>query len=180
MVVSGSVASDAFPPIPDLPEKLEMLSNGGGSKEQDEPLPGRLFSFPSQHSPDTFSPSEYSVSNPYPACEICFEPFQVTHSPVSATLAANSSAGLPFGLRLPCPERHPYCSSCLVEYIQGKLNPSGTVDMSLHTLVFPIRCPGCPQWETGIQDYVAEKVLDSDSMSVWVYPASKKSYTPTN
>lgn len=110
-------------------------------------------------------------------CDICFEPFQVTNSPISAALTANSSAKLAFGLRLPCPGQHPYCISCLTEYINGKLDPNGTGDMNTNTLVFPIRCPGCPimQWETGIQDDVAEKVLDAQSMSVWVYPISRQS-----
>ena len=108
-------------------------------------------------------------------CDICFEPFQVTHSPISAALTANSSAKLPFGLRLPCPEQHPFCISCLSEYIKGKLDPSGTGYMNTNTLVFPIRCPGCPVTlsETGIQDDVAEKVLDEESMSTWVRPPPK-------
>jgi len=111
-------------------------------------------------------------------CGICFEPFQATHSPISAALTANSSAKLPFGLRLPCPGQHPYCISCLAEYIRGKLDPSGTGDMNTNTLVFPIRCPGCPitDWETGIQDDVAEKVLDGGSMFIWVHPTSKQPY----
>lgn len=105
-------------------------------------------------------------------CDICFEPFQVTHSPISAALTANSSSKLQFGLRLPCPGQHPYCISCLAEYIKGKLDPSGTGDMSTHIIVFPIRCPGCPiaHWEDGVQDDVAVKVLDAESMSVWVHP----------
>lgn len=130
-------------------------------------------------------PSEYSdcsMASPYPLCGICFEPFQLTHSPISASLAANSSAKLPFGLRLPCPGQHPYCISCLVEYIKGKLDPNGTGDMSTQILVFPILCPECPitHWEAGIQDEVAEKVLDRESMSVWVCPASKESYGPAH
>lgn len=113
-------------------------------------------------------------------CGICFEPFQATNSPISASLTANSSAKLPFGLRLPCPGQHPYCISCLAEYIRGKLDPNGTGDMNTNTLVFPIRCPGCPitDWETGIQDDVAEKVLDGESMFVWVHPTSKQFYVP--
>lgn len=115
--------------------------------------------------------SEYSKTNPYPMCDICFEPFQVTNSPISASLTANSSAKLPFGLRLSCPGQHPYCISCLTEYIKGKLDPSGTGDMSTHIIVFPILCPGCPSthWETGIPDNVAEKVLDAECLSLWVH-----------
>ena len=124
----------------------------------------------------TFPTSEYTKSNPYPMCDICFEPFQATHTPVRAALTANSSAKLPFGLRLPCPEQHPFCISCLAEYIKGKLDPSGTGDLNTNTLVFPIRCPGCPitLWEIGIQDDLAERVLDADSMSVWVHPPFKR------
>ena len=53
----------------------------------------------------------------------------------------------------------------------GKIDPSGTGDMNIHTTVFPIRCPACPttHQEAIIQDIVAEKVLDGESMSVWVY-----------
>jgi len=42
--------------------------------------------------------------------------------------------------------------------------------VNTHTLVFPICSPGCPitQWETVIQDDVAEKVLDKETMSDWV------------
>ena len=121
----------------------------------------------SLHCPDWYSPtSEYS---PYPTCGICFEPFQATHSPISAALTANSSAHLQFGLRLPCPRQHPYCISCLAEYIRRKLDPSGTGDVNAHIPVFPICCPECPitRWETGIQDDVAE---DGESMSAWVCP----------
>jgi len=174
---SSSAVFDAFQPMPPLSKKLGMLSEGKGkSKEQDEPLPGESPPV-SWYSSDTSPTSEYSTSNPYPMCGICFEPFQVTRSPISATMTANSSAKLPFGLRLPCPWQHPYCISCLSEYIKGKLDPSGTGDMNTHTLVFPIRCPECPitQWETGIEDAVAEKVLDRESMSVWVCPTSRSS-----
>ena len=130
----------------------------------------------------TFPVPECSNSTPYPICDICFEPFQVTHSPISATLTANSSAKLSFGLRLPCPDQHPYCISCLTKYIRGKLDPSGTGDMNTHTLVFPIRCPSCPftTWLTGIQDDIAEKVLDKESMSVWVRPALKPFRVPAS
>ncbi|KAF9788557.1 hypothetical protein BJ322DRAFT_1049631 [Thelephora terrestris] len=144
---SSTTVFDAFSPVPVLPE---MRSEGKGKSKQHE-LPG------------------YSKANPYPMCGICFEPFQATHSPISASLTANSSAKLPFGLRLPCPEQHPFCISCLSEYINGKLDPSGTGSMNTNTLVFPIRCPGCPVTlsETGIEDEVAMKILDEDSMSIW-------------
>lgn len=50
--------------------------------------------------------------------------------------------------------------------------------MNTDTLVFPIRCPECPtmEWETGIQDDIAEKVLDGEYMSVWVCLASERFY----
>jgi hypothetical protein len=111
-------------------------------------------------------------------CGICFEPFQVTNSPISACQTANSSSKLQFGLRLPCPEQHPYCISCLAEYIKGKLDPSGNGDMGIDVTVFPIRCPGCTitEWETGIEENVAEKVLDGEHMSNWVRLTSERSY----
>ena len=169
---SSSTIFGAFSLTPALSKKIEILAESKGKfKEQGEPLPGiSLFVLPCISLTGFFPTLEYSTTNPYPMCGICFEPFQVTHSPISAALSANSSAKLPFGLRLPCPEQHPYCISCLAEYIKGKLDPSGTGDMSTHTLVFPICCPGCPipHWETGIQDEVAEKVLDGEYMSVWV------------
>jgi len=178
---SSTKVFNMFSPSPALSKKLEMLSESKGkSKAPDEPLPGTfLFVFPCINLTGSSTP-EYSKSNPYPMCDICFEPFQVTNSPVSAALTANSSAKLQFGLRLPCPGQHPYCMPCLAEYIKGKLDPSGTGDMSTHTLVFPIRCPGCPitHWEIGIQDDVAVKVLDGESMSIWVCPIPRRSYDP--
>ena len=56
-------------------------------------------------------------------------------------------------------------------YIKGKLDPSGGAeDMNTNTTVFPIPCPECPimEWESGIEDDVAERVFDAESMSVWV------------
>lgn len=114
-------------------------------------------------------------SNPDPTCGICFEPFRATYSPLLATLTATSSTKLPFGLHLSCPEKHSYCISCLTEYIKQKLDPTGTGEIDTSTTVFPIRCPECPitQWEAGIQDNIAEKVLDAESMNVWVCPISE-------
>ena len=153
----------------------------GKSKEQDEPIPGKfLFVFPSvrlTHSPI----SEHPISNLHPTCGICLEQFQVTYSPISASLTANSSARLPFGLRLPCPGQHTYCISCISEYIKRKLDPSGTEDTNTNITVFPIRCPECPitDWESGIEDDVAERLFDAESMSVWVCPSSNQSYVQT-
>ena len=175
---SSTTVFDAISPMPPFFKELEaLLGTNGKSKQAHEPLPGK---FPPDMNLKISHPSplEYSKSNPYPLCDICFEPFQVTHSPISAALTANSSAKLPFGLRLPCPGQHPYCISCLAQYIKGKLDPSGTGDMSTHIIVFPIRCPGCPiaHWITGIQDDVAEKVLDQDFMAIWVRPAPERCY----
>jgi len=85
-------------------------------------------------------------------------------------MTANSSARLPFGLRLPCPGEHTYCLSCVSEYIKRKLDPSGTDETNTNITVFPIPCPECPItiWESGIQDDVAERVFDAKSMSAWV------------
>ena len=179
---SATTVFDAISPTPALSKKPEVpLGSKGKSKQEEEPLPSNFPSTLSRHELTDLS-SEYSKSNPYPMCEICFEPFQATHSPISAALTANSSAKLPFGLRLPCPGKHPYCISCLTEYINGKLDPSGNGDMSTHILVFPIRCPGCPiaDWESGIQDDVAEKVLDQESLGVWVCLTSKQCYDRTD
>jgi hypothetical protein len=173
---SSTTVFNAFSPTPGLSKKLEMLlESKGKSKQQGEPLPGKFSSVSSWYLLADFTSSEYTKSNPYPICDICFEPFQVTHSPISAALTANSSAKLPFGLRLPCPGQHPYCISCLSEYIKGKLDPSGTGDISTNIIVFPILCPGCPftDWESGIQDDTAKKVLDAESMGAWVRPTSK-------
>ena len=92
-------------------------------------------------------------------------------------MTANSSTRRPFGLRLPCPGQHGYCISCLNQYIKGKLDPTGTGELSTHATVFPILCPHClTDWETGIQDDVAERIFDAESMSTWVYPTFKRSH----
>lgn len=116
-----------------------------------------------------FSLGETNPS-PYPICDICFDPCLPTHSPLAACLSANSSDKLPFGLRVPCPEKHVYCISCLVAYLQSKLDPSGDGTGNREAAVFPIRCPGCPlnQWPEGIPDELAEKVLGDKGMVLWV------------
>ena len=64
------------------------------------------------------------------------------------------------------------------EYIKRKLDPNGTDETNTNITVFPIACPECPiaNWGSGMQDDVAERVLDVESMSAWVYPSSKQSY----
>ena len=106
--------------------------------------------------------SSTGPSSSYPTCGICLDVFVSVHSPYAASLAANSSSRLPYGLRLPCPEDHGYCLSCLTSYIQSKLDGIGTI-------VFPIRCPECPlgEWVNGIPDEVAERVLDGSGMVSW-------------
>lgn len=106
----------------------------------------------------------------YPICGICGDAFQDTHSPLLASLSANSSTRLPFGLRLPCPDRHPYCVGCLSQYIVSKLDPDGIGGAPAEQIISPIRCPECPlgQWGDGVQDDVAERVLTRDSIVLWV------------
>ncbi|KAG5654567.1 hypothetical protein H0H81_000092 [Sphagnurus paluster] len=108
-------------------------------------------------------------SIPYPICGICMEPFLATHSPFAAVLSANSSSRLPFGLRLPCPQEHSYCISCMSSYIQNKLDPDGTGIGKTSAIVFPIRCPECliDEWPRGIEDDVAQRVLGQDGMVQW-------------
>ncbi|KAG6812203.1 hypothetical protein H0H92_003939 [Tricholoma furcatifolium] len=152
---------------------------------------GRLFSPPT--SPDNKKrlryDTEFSVKmeededmlsfshSPYPVCNICMEPFNVTHSPFTAALSANSSSKLPFGLRLPCPKEHAYCISCLTTYIQTKLDPDGRGVGKSSAPVFPIRCPECPlvAWPEGIDDDVAQRVLGERGMDEWALPADERS-----
>jgi len=110
---------------------------------------------------------DVQIGSPYIPCGICHEPFQETFSPISASLSANSSSRLSFGLRLPCPQRHSYCISCISAYIHHKLEADGK---SIDTIVFPIRCPECPvsDWGGGIQDDVAQKILNEQSLLIWV------------
>ncbi|KIM74131.1 hypothetical protein PILCRDRAFT_828552 [Piloderma croceum F 1598] len=108
------------------------------------------------------------IALPYFSCGICREPFQETFSPISASLSANSSSRLSFGLRLPCPRLHTYCISCLSSYIHHKIEPDGE---SQDTMAFPIRCPECPvtEWVDGIPDDVAQKILDEKSLLIWYH-----------
>jgi hypothetical protein len=104
-----------------------------------------------------------------PSCGICGDSFIETFSPLSASLSANSSTRLPFGLRLPCPNQHSYCVGCLSRYIICKLDPDGTGRAPEEQIVFPIRCPECPsdQWLDSIQDDVAERILTQDRIELW-------------
>jgi predicted Zn-ribbon and HTH transcriptional regulator len=105
-----------------------------------------------------------------PNCGICGDTFQNTHSPLSASLSANSSTRLPFGLRLPCPNQHTYCVGCLSQYIISKLDPEGAGAAPEERIVFPIRCPECPSdlWMDGVQDDIAERILTKDRIALWV------------
>ncbi|KAF9459774.1 hypothetical protein BDZ94DRAFT_995454 [Collybia nuda] len=105
----------------------------------------------------------------YPTCGICLEPFKVAHSPFNASVSANSSSRLPFGLRLPCPCEHSYCISCLTTYIQSKLDPEGIGSGKSAAIVFPIRCPECllNDWPGGMTDDVAERILGENGMVQW-------------
>lgn len=124
---------------------------------------------PSQRSLSVDPPSDRSLG-PYPTCGICGDIFQDTYSPIAATITPNSSKRLPFGLRLPCPGRHPYCVNCLSQYIMSKLDPDGNGGAKDRIVAFPIRCPECPvnHWVEGIPDTVATKVLAKDAIELWV------------
>ncbi|KIM87741.1 hypothetical protein PILCRDRAFT_814454 [Piloderma croceum F 1598] len=117
--------------------------------------------------PDDFTGK--GLAHVYPICGICGDAFQNTHSPLSASLSANSSTRLPFGLHLPCPPQHTYCVNCLSLYIISKLDPDGTGGAPDEQKIFPIRCPECPldQWTVGIQDDVAERILTRDRITLW-------------
>ncbi|TCD68696.1 hypothetical protein EIP91_009980 [Steccherinum ochraceum] len=77
----------------------------------------------------------------YPTCGICMDPFQATHSPVSAA-----------------------------NYIKTKLDPNDDGSGSPNATVFPIACPECPteKWIAGISDDVASRVLSEKMMTLWV------------
>lgn len=107
-----------------------------------------------------------------PICGICFEEFQLVHSPINASNIhkAASSTQLPFGIGLPCPAAHQYCQACLVQYIKSKIDPSCDGTGSPDAIVFPLQCPGCPieEWEEGIDAAVATRVLPEEDMVLWV------------
>ncbi|KZP08734.1 hypothetical protein FIBSPDRAFT_802690 [Athelia psychrophila] len=111
------------------------------------------------------------LTGPYSTCGICGDVFQHTYSPMTAAQTANSSKRLPFGLRLPCPGKHPYCMNCLSQYISSKLDPDGQGGVKDGRIVFPIRCPECPadKWPEGIPDTIAVKVLTKDTADLWHY-----------
>lgn len=106
----------------------------------------------------------------YATCGICMDAFQPTYSPYSASISANSSSRLQFGLRLPCPQQHAYCVGCLTSYIQSKLDPEGKGGGNSGIIVFPIRCPECPMTDfiDGIPDDVAGRILGPEKMVLWV------------
>ncbi|KAH7926264.1 hypothetical protein BV22DRAFT_1009547 [Leucogyrophana mollusca] len=110
-----------------------------------------------------------TLAEDLPLCGICYEPFKATHSPVTASQSATSSNRLQFGLCLPCPNQHSYCLSCLASYIQTKLDPEGEGGGNPEVRVFPIKCPECPptQWEDGISDDIAQRVLSEKNMVLW-------------
>jgi len=178
---SRLVITNPSSPISALSQNSKKLSEGKGkAKERDELLSGRFLPVALDVRLTDSPIPEHPISNPHSICGICLEQFQVTQFPISAFLVANSSARLSFGLRLPCPGQHTYCMSCLTEYIRIKLDHSGSEDANINTTVFPIPCPECPiaDWGSGIQDDVAERIFDAESMSAWVYPTSKQSYIP--
>jgi hypothetical protein len=110
------------------------------------------------------------LAHVHPTCGICGELFQLSESPLSTSVSANSEKDLPFGLRLPCPNQHTYCVWCLSQYIISKLDPHGTGAAPEDQTVFPICCPEClpNQWADGVPDIVAERILTKDRMILWV------------
>lgn len=111
-----------------------------------------------------------TIAAPYATCGICMDAFQPTYSPYTASLSANSSSRLQFGLRLPCPQQHAYCVGCLTSYIESKLDPDGKGSGNTGIIVFPIRCPECPitDFMDGIADEIAARVLGPEKMVLWV------------
>lgn len=105
-------------------------------------------------------------------CGICFDPFTLVHSPNNAMDYRPSAASntLPFGLALPCPGSHTYCHSCIGGHIHSKLDPDGDGTGNPNAVVFPIRCPECPEsvWDEGISEDVAKRVLAEKGMLLWV------------
>ncbi|THH30196.1 hypothetical protein EUX98_g3975 [Antrodiella citrinella] len=104
-----------------------------------------------------------------PTCGICMETFHATYSPITATKSANSSSRLPFGIYLSCPQSHPYCLDCLTTYIKTKLDPNDDGSGNTNSVVFPIPCPECTleQWEDGITDEIATRLLTEKVMTLW-------------
>jgi hypothetical protein len=113
---------------------------------------------------------EGTIGAAYATCGICMDAFQPTYSPYTASLSANSSSRLQFGLRLPCPQQHAYCVGCLTSYIEMKLDPEGKGGGNSGIIVFPIRCPECPitDYMDGIPDDIAGRVLGPEKMVLWV------------
>lgn len=105
-----------------------------------------------------------------PQCGICGQCFLETNSPVVASRSTNSSPKPLFGLRLPCPSRHSYCTPCLSQYIMRKLDVNSKRKIPRGKLAFPIRCPKCPSdaFTKGIQNETAEKVLTNKNLVTWV------------
>lgn len=107
-----------------------------------------------------------------PECGICMDAFQLVHSPVNAARyhRVASSTKKPFGLSIPCPGSHQYCQGCLASYIKLKIDPDGDGSGNPNMVVFPIRCPECSitDWEVGITDDIASRVLSEKDMLAWV------------
>ncbi|KIY43295.1 hypothetical protein FISHEDRAFT_53809 [Fistulina hepatica ATCC 64428] len=118
---------------------------------------------------EDMSDDDSPEQNKEPQCGICLETLQITYSPVTAAQNATSSNRLPFGLRMPCPGGHTYCLGCITHYIRSKIDPQEEGIASIEKVVFPIRCPECPQelWPQGIQDDVAERILTEKGMLLW-------------
>lgn len=118
------------------------------------------------------SPKRAKPPNDTNICGICYDPIQLTHSPLKASEPPNTSAILPFGLSLSCPSAHTYCSHCLTTYIRGRIDPNKDGRGSSDAIVFPIMCPQCTaaEWPGGIGEDIANRILGGRDMDLWVSP----------
>lgn len=115
------------------------------------------------------SPKRAKPPNDTNICGICYDPIQLTHSPLKASEPPNTSAILPFGLSLSCPSAHTYCSHCLTTYIRGRIDPNKDGRGSSDAIVFPIMCPQCTaaEWPGGIGEDIANRILGGRDMDLW-------------
>ncbi|KAJ7755328.1 hypothetical protein DFH07DRAFT_743267 [Mycena maculata] len=118
---------------------------------------------------EEFEQNKGVLTNPYATCGICMDAFQPTYSPYAASISANSSSRIQFGLRLSCPQQHAYCVGCLTSYIESKLDPEGKGGNSGVIASFPVRCPECPvtDYIDGISDDISERILGTEKMVLW-------------
>lgn len=86
-------------------------------------------------------------------CGICMEDVRIEH-PDKIIRGKDKSQ---IGYYIPsCP--HVFCSACLAQYLEMKLKEPVTT--------FPVKCP-YHKCENTIQDKLAQRVLDMDTMETW-------------